>query len=245
MELSIILPRIVLALSALAVVLNIVARYSAGKYLDWKVFNVVSIVVLVMLSGGVIGSIAVSRLKPDTLFLFTDSKGWNFFLGIITMMFITFVEFRLFQNIISWIDRRSSVRCDLRLTLFAVLIPMIIGLLKTFFTSGYNAFPKDFWQSLTFGAGFWEFLSALSMVLAGFLIIFQLVQFVVALRNHLPYLFLLLGVYAIVFVSLVFLAVYAAMGLVLLLIVCLICGVISALTSRERVVVEIRDKRNS
>ena len=243
MDLQLILPKVLLTLGAFALMLNLVVHYSKGTCAGWKAFNVMAAIVLVLFSGSVIGLLAVSRMDLDKFIQFTDSKGWNFFLGIITMMLLTFIQFRLFQYVVAWIDSRSSRHCDLRLTLYAVFVPLIVGMLKTLLTSGYHFFPKDFWAALTFGAGFWEFLVALSLVLSAILIVIQLAEFVVALRRHLPFLILLLSIYAITFVSFIFLAVYAAMGLLLLFAIYVVCKIVAACLAPDKVVMEIRGRK--
>lgn len=242
MNLQTILPEVVLILSVLALIINLAAHHSHRRYVQWKWFNIAAVSVLLLLSVSVTGTLVVSRMDPGALAQFTDSKGWNFFWGIVVMMLLTFIQFRLFQHVLAWIDSRSTLQCDLRLTLYGVFIPLITSLIKMLFTSGYNMFPKNFWNALVYGAGFWEFLSALSMVFAAFLLILQLVQFVVSLRRHLPYLILLLVVYAVVLVSFVFTAVYAAFGLLLLVLLYVVCKIIAACCERDKVVVEIRHR---
>ena len=131
---------------------------------------------------------------------------------IFASMYMTYQEFLLFKNVMRWISSRTSP-FDLRYSLYAILIPLIVMIVKMPFTNTLDSFPKDFWGALTYDYGFWHFITAISIVYAVVMVIIQLIQFVVLLRNHISYLILVFFIYPLVMSSIFFLSMYAVVGL--------------------------------
>ena len=81
-------------------------------------------------------------------------------------MFVVYQEFILFKNVLSWIGRKA-VPMDLSYSLYAILVPLVVMIIKIPFSSPLDMFPKNnIWGALCFDFGFWHFMTALSLVYA-------------------------------------------------------------------------------
>ena len=88
-------------------------------------------------------------------------------------MFVVYQEFILFKNVLSWIGRKA-VPMDLSYSLYAILVPLVVMIIKIPFSSPLDMFPKNnIWGALCFDFGFWHFMTALSLVYAVIMIVIQ------------------------------------------------------------------------
>lgn len=134
-------------------------------------------------------------------------------------MFVVYQEFILFKNVLSWIGRKA-VPMDLSYSLYAILVPLVVMIIKIPFSSPLDMFPKNnIWGALCFDFGFWHFMTALSLVYAVIMVVIQFIQFVTALRQSGKRLLLVCVIYFPVMFSLFILSMYAVIGVVLLFII--------------------------
>ena len=140
-------------------------------------------------------------------------------LTILESMFVVYQDFILFRNVLSWIGR-EALPMDLSYSLYAILVPLVVMIIKIPFDSPLDMFPKNnIWGALCFDFGFWHFMTALSLVYAVIMIVIQFIQFVTALRQHGKRLLLVCVIYFPVMFSLFILSMYAVIGVVFLFII--------------------------
>ena len=66
-------------------------------------------------------------------------------------MFVVYQEFILFKNVLSWIGRKA-VPMDLSYSLYAILVPLVVMIIKIPFSSPLDMFPKNnIWGALSIG----------------------------------------------------------------------------------------------
>lgn len=143
----------------------------------------------------------------------------NMALTILGSMFVVYQDFILFRNVLSWIGR-EALPMDLSYSLYAILVPLVVMIIKIPFDNPLDMFPKNnIWGALCFDFGFWHFMTALSLVYAVIMIVIQFIQFVTALRQHGKRLLLVCVIYFPVMFSLFILSMYAVIGVVFLFII--------------------------
>lgn len=109
---------------------------------------------------------------------------------------------------------------DLSYSLYAILVPLVVMIIKIPFSSPLDMFPKNnIWGALCFDFGFWHFMTALSLVYAVIMIVIQFIQFVTALRQNGKRLLSVCVIYFPVMFSLFILSMYAVIGVGLLFII--------------------------
>ena len=227
-----IIPILLFSLSIFAMILNLIADFSNGKFITWKTFNATALTTLLAIVSCIFIWIVSSRAEMFSSIQFTSNTLINFSLMIFASMYMTYQEFLLFKNVMRWISSRTSP-FDLRYSLYAILIPLIVMIVKMPFTNTLDSFPKDFWGALTYDYGFWHFITAISIVYAVVMVIIQLIQFVVLLRNHISYLILVFFIYPLVMSSIFFLSMYAVVGIVLLFVIYFVLKIISSPNKRS------------
>lgn len=105
-------------------------------------------------------------------------------------------------------------------SLYAILVPLVVMIIKIPFSSPLDMFPKNnIWGALCFDFGFWHFMTALSLVYAIIMVVIQFIQFVTALRQSGKRLLSVCVIYFPVMFSLFILSMYAVIGVVLLFII--------------------------
>ena len=57
-------------------------------------------------------------------------------------MFVVYQEFILFKNVLSWIGRKA-LPMDLSYSLYAILVPLVVMIIKIPFSSPLDMFPKN------------------------------------------------------------------------------------------------------
>lgn len=221
-----IFPAILSALTILAMVLNIIAHFSNGDFLSWKTFNKLSLTTLLAIAVCTFTWFIHSRgVMLLSLQLVENSLG-NATLIILGSMFIVYQEFVLFQNVLEWTSRKVSP-IHLKYSVYAILVPLVVMIVKMPFTGPLDMFPKDnIWGALCFDFGFWHFMTALSLVYAALMIILQFIQFFTLLRHHGKQLLLTCVIYFPVMLSLFILSMYAVVGVILLFIIRFVLKVI-------------------
>ena len=66
----------------------------------------------------------------------------NMALILLGSMFVVYQEFILFKNVLSWIGRKA-VPMDLSYSLYAILVPLVVMIIKIPFSSPLDMFPKN------------------------------------------------------------------------------------------------------
>lgn len=212
-----IVPITLFSLSVVSMVLNLIARFSNGKFIYWKTFNIITLTTLLTTTICVFVWLAISRADTFSSLKLLENNLVNFSLVILASMYITFQEFLLFKNVMRWISSRCEP-FDLKYSLLALFIPITVMILKMPFTTTSDTFPKDFWGALAYSYGFWHFMTAFSILGAALMVVIQLIQFIVQLHKYPFYLILVLIIYPLVMSSLFFLSMYAIAGIILLFI---------------------------
>lgn len=229
-----IFPAILASLTILAMILNLITRFSNGEYLSWKTFNRISLATLLGITICTFAWMIHSRAGMFVSLQLVNNNLGNMTLVILGSMFIVYQEFILFRNVLNWIGRKVSP-IDLSYSVYAILVPLVIMIIKIPFSGATDIFPKnDIWRAICFDYGFWHFMTALSLVYAGVMIIIQFIQFVTVLRHHGKPLVQVCVIYFPVMLSLFILSMYAVVGVILLFIIRITLSIIEANNTRER-----------
>lgn len=214
-----IFPAILSALTILATVLNFTAHFSNGEYLSWKAFNRISLATLLSMTVCIFAWMIHSRAGMLSSLQLVENNLENMALILLGSMFVVYQEIILFKNVLSWIGRKA-VPMDLSYSLYAILVPLVVMIIKIPFSSPLDMFPKNnIWGALCFDFGFWHFMTALSLVYAIIMVVIQFIQFVTALRQSGKRLLSVCVIYFPVMFSLFILSMYAVIGVVLLFII--------------------------
>lgn len=221
------------SLTILAMILNLIARFSNGEFVSWKTFCRVSLTTLLAMAACTIIWLFSSRGEMFLSLQLVKNNLGNGALIILGSMFITYQEFILFQNVMGWIGRKVSP-INLSYSAYAILVPLIVMIVKMPFTGALDMFPKDnIWGALCFDFGFWHFMTALSLVYAVIMIIIQFIQFFTLLRHHGKLLLMACAVYLPVMLSLFILSMYAVIGVILLFIIYFVLKVVGESSKKE------------
>ena len=159
-----IFPATLSALTILATVLNFTAHFSNGEYLSWKAFNRISLATLLSMTVCIFAWMIHSRAGMLSSLQLVENNLGNMALILLGSMFVVYQEFILFKNVLSWIGRKA-LPMDLSYSLYAILAPLVVMIIKIPFSSPLDMFPKNnIWGALCFDFGFWHFMTALSLV---------------------------------------------------------------------------------
>ena len=143
-----IFPAILSALTILATVLNFTAHFSNGEYLSWKAFNRISLATLLSMTVCIFAWMIHSRAGMLSSLQLVENNLGNMALILLGSMFVVYQEFILFKNVLSWIGRKA-VPMDLSYSLYAILVPLVVMIIKIPFSSPLDMFPKNnIWVAL-------------------------------------------------------------------------------------------------
>ena len=147
------------ALTILATVLNFTAHFSNGEYLSWKAFNRISLATLLSMTVCIFAWMIHSRAGMLSSLQLVENNLGNMALLLLGSMFVVYQEFILFKNVLSWIGRKA-LPMDLSYSLYAILVPLVVMIIKIPFSSPLDMFPKNnIWGALCFDFGFWHFMT--------------------------------------------------------------------------------------
>ena len=145
-----IFPATLSALTILATVLNFTAHFSNGEYLSWKAFNRISLATLLSMTVCIFAWMIHSRAGMLSSLQLVENNLGNMALILLGSMFVVYQEFILFKNVLSWIGRKA-VPMDLSYSLYAILVPLVVMIIKIPFSSPLDMFPKNnIWGSTMF-----------------------------------------------------------------------------------------------
>lgn len=136
-----IFPATLSALTILATVLNFTAHFSNGEYLSWKAFNRISLATLLSMTVCIFAWMIHSRAGMLSSLQLVENNLGNMALILLGSMFVVYQEFILFKNVLSWIGRKA-VPMDLSYSLYAILVPLVVMIIKIPFSSPLDMFPE-------------------------------------------------------------------------------------------------------